>query len=185
MAIPIFKTFSTIVSETLTAIGERTSLTNFNVGGTIRTITEVFSEVTGELYAYGSDMLKQGFMATAQGAWLVNKVKEVGVEPKDVITTEGTVMFSRPTARDTNITIPMDSIVATRKDQSGREVPLLHNRRGHLASGMHIRSRAGHCRESRQRLQRRGGIHHRYEDLYQRDLRSHQPAGLDNHRGCG
>ena len=121
MAIPIFKTFSTIVSETLTAIGERTNLTNFNVGGTIRTITEVFSEVVGELYAYGSDMLKQGFMATAQGAWLINKVKEVGVEPKDVITTEGTVMFSRPTARDTNITIPVDSIVATKKDQSGKE----------------------------------------------------------------
>ena len=63
------KTYPEIVAEMLTAIGEKTGLTNFNVGSVVRTTTEVFAEVVAELYAFGAGMLKQGFLDTATAFW--------------------------------------------------------------------------------------------------------------------
>ena len=115
------KTYSEIVSSMLTKIGQRTALTNFNVGSVVRTLAEVFSEVTAELYAFGAEMLKQGFLDTASGFWLDRKAKEYGVIRKPAIKTEGRVVFSRRVARNTNIPIPSGSILTTPKDQSGME----------------------------------------------------------------
>ena len=120
MALQI-KTYSEIVSSMLTAIGERTGLTNFNVGSVVRTLTEVFSEVVGELYAFGAEMLKQGFLDTATGFWLDRKAKEYGITRKPAIKTVGRIVYSRPLPKSTNIPIPTGSIVTTPKDQSGKE----------------------------------------------------------------
>ena len=62
--------FEEIVGSTLAALGERTGLTNFNVGSVIRTVTEVFSEVVAELYAFAGEALKQAFIQTASPARL-------------------------------------------------------------------------------------------------------------------
>ena len=118
---PQIKTYSEIVSQILSNIGERTGLTNFNVGSVVRTLTEVFSEVVGELYAFGAEMLKQGFLDTATGIWLDRKAREYGLERKPAIKTVGNVIYSRPVAKNTNISIPTGSIVTTPKDQSGKE----------------------------------------------------------------
>ncbi len=118
---PQIKTYSELVSSLLTAIGERTGLTNFNVGSVVRTLAEVFSEVVGELYAFGAEMLKQGFLDTATGIWLDRKAREYGLERKPAIKTVGYVIYSRPIAKNTNISIPTGSIVTTPKDQSGKE----------------------------------------------------------------
>jgi len=115
------KTYPELVSGMLTAIGEHTDLTNFNVGSVTRTLTEVFSEVVAELYAFGAGMLRQGFLDTATGFWLDRKAKEYGLTRKPAIKTQGGVRYSRKTAKDTNVPIPEGSIVTTPMDQSGRQ----------------------------------------------------------------
>jgi len=115
------KTYPEIMNEMLTAIGEKTGLTNFNVGSVIRTTTEVFAEVVAELYAFGAEMLKQGFLDTATAFWLDRKAKEYGLTRKPAVKAEGIVVYSRKTAKDTNVPIPASSIVTTPKDQSGTE----------------------------------------------------------------
>ena len=115
------KTYQEIVTDMLAAIGEKTGLTNFNVGSVVRTTTEVFAEVVGELYAFGAGMLKQGFLDTATEFWLDRKAKEYGLTRKPAVKAEGTVIYSRKTAKDTNVPIPDGSIVTTPKDQSGTE----------------------------------------------------------------
>jgi uncharacterized phage protein gp47/JayE len=115
------KTYPEVIASLLTAIGDRTALTNFNVGSVIRTLTEAFSEVVAELYAYAAEMLKQGFLDTATGFWLDRKAKEYGLTRKPAVKAEGLVVYSRKLAKNTNIPIPKDSIVTTPKDQSGAE----------------------------------------------------------------
>ena len=115
------KTYPELVSEMLSAIGQKTGLTNFNVGSVVRTTTEVFAEVVGELYAFGAGMLKQGFLDTATEFWLDRKAKEYGLTRRPAVKAEGTVIYSRKTAKDTNVPIPEGSIVTTPKDQSGTE----------------------------------------------------------------
>ncbi len=115
------KTYSELVSSMLDAIGERTGLTNFNVGSVVRTLTEVYAETLGELYTFGADMLKQSFVDTATDSWLDRKALEFGLERKPAIKTEGNVRYSRPIAKNTSIPIPAGSIVTTPKDQSGKE----------------------------------------------------------------
>jgi uncharacterized phage protein gp47/JayE len=115
------KTYSQLVAELLTAIGSRTPLTNFNVGSVIRTLTEVVAEVVGELYAFGADMLRQGFLDTATGTWLERKAAEYAVTRNPAVKTQGRVVFSRNVARNTNVPIPAGTIVATPKDQAGVE----------------------------------------------------------------
>jgi uncharacterized phage protein gp47/JayE len=115
------KTYSQLVADLLTAIGQRTPLTNFNVGSVTRTLTEVVAEVVGELYAFGADMLRQGFLDTATGTWLERKAAEYAVTRNPAVKTSGRVVFSRTVARNTNVPIPLGTIVATPKDQAGVE----------------------------------------------------------------
>ncbi len=82
---PQIKTYTELVSSMLTAIGQWTGLTNFNIGSVVRTLTEVVAEVVGELYAFGAEMLKQGFLDTATGIWLDRKAREYGLERKPAI----------------------------------------------------------------------------------------------------
>ncbi len=120
MALKI-KTYPELVADMLAAMGEKTGITNFNVGSVVRTTTEVFAEVVAELYAFGAGMLKQGFLDTATTFWLDRKTLEYGLTRKPAIKAEGTVVYSRKTAKDTNIPIPAGSIVTTPKDQSATE----------------------------------------------------------------
>jgi uncharacterized phage protein gp47/JayE len=115
------RTYSEIVASMLTSIGQRTSLTNFNVGSIVRTLTEVYAEVAAELYAYAAEMLKEGFLDTASGFWLDRKAKEYGLTRKPSVKTQGVVVYSRTVPRDNNIPIPAGSIVTTPKDQAGKE----------------------------------------------------------------
>jgi uncharacterized phage protein gp47/JayE len=129
------KTYSQLVAELLASVGEHTPLTNFNVGSVIRTLTEGVAEVVGELYAFASDMLKQGFLDTTSGVWLNRKAAEYGVTRNPAIRTEGTVIFSRAVPRTTNVPIPDGSVVATPRDQSGSEYRYLTTDEAILSSG--------------------------------------------------
>ena len=115
------KLYPEIIADMLTAIGAKTGLTNFNVGSVIQTTTEVFAEVVGELYAFGAEMLKQGFLDTATTFWLDRKAREFGLTRKPAVKAEGVVVYSRNIAKDTNVTIREGSIVTTPKDQSGTQ----------------------------------------------------------------
>lgn len=115
------KTYPEVVGSMLATIGQRTSLTNFNTGSIIRTLTEVYAVVVTELYAFGAEMLKQGFLDTATGFWLDRKAKEYGLTRKPAVRTEGIVVYSRRLPRNTNIPIPQGSIITTPKDQAGNE----------------------------------------------------------------
>ncbi len=123
MSGPIIKTFEQIVPAVLAIFGDKSEgrVTNFNVGSVVRTLLEAPSQVTAELYAYGADLLKQAHMDTASGIWLARRAAEFGVEKKEAITIEGQVMFSRKTARSTNVPISRNSIVATRKNRLGKD----------------------------------------------------------------
>jgi hypothetical protein len=83
-------------------------------------LTESVSEAIAELYAFGAGGLYQSFMDTATGLFLTRKAREFGKERKAAIKTTGAVLYSRKVARSTNITIPINSIVATKKDRLGR-----------------------------------------------------------------
>jgi len=115
------KLYPEIIADMLTAIGAKTGLTNFNVGSVIRTTTEVFAEVVGELYAFGAEMLKQGFLDTATTFWLDRKAREFGLTRKPAVKAEGVVVYSRKIAKLTNVNIREGSIVTTPKDQSGTQ----------------------------------------------------------------
>jgi len=115
------KLYPEIIADMLTAIGAKTGLTNFNVGSVIQTTTEVFAEVVGELYAFGAEMLKQGFLDTATTFWLDRKAREFGLTRKPAVKAEGIVEYSRKTAKDTNVTIREGSIITTPQDQSGTQ----------------------------------------------------------------
>lgn len=129
------KTYTQIVSDALTALAERTSITNFNAGSVIRTITEVFSEVVGELYAYGADMLLNGFMDTATGYWLDRRCAEYNITRKAAVKAAGVVTFSRQVAKPTNITIPAGTVVLTPKDSNGVEYRFLTTEEKILVTG--------------------------------------------------
>jgi uncharacterized phage protein gp47/JayE len=129
------KTYTELVSSMLTAIGQRTGLTNFNVGSVVRTLSEVYAEVVAELYAFGAEMLKQGFLDTATGFWLDRKAREYGLTRKPAIKTEGVVIYSRKVPRSTNIPIPQGSIVTTPKDQAGKEYRFFTTEDAILESG--------------------------------------------------
>jgi uncharacterized phage protein gp47/JayE len=134
MALP-FKTYTQLVADMIAAVGDRTGLTNFNIGSTIRTKIEVFAEVVGELYAYGAEMLKQGFLDTATGTWLDRKAGEFGITRIPASKAEGVVVYSRLVAKPTNIPIPEGSIVATAKDASGLQYRYLTTAEVILAAG--------------------------------------------------
>ncbi len=129
------KTYTELVASMLTAIGQRTGLTNFNVGSVVRTLSEVHAEVVAELYAFGAEMLKQGFLDTATGFWLDRKAREYGLTRKPAIKTEGVVIYSRKVPRSTNIPIPSGSIVTTPKDQAGKEYRFFTTEDAILESG--------------------------------------------------
>ena len=115
------RVFEEIVGSAISAIGEKTGLTNFNVGSVIRTLTEVFSEVVGELYAFAGEALKQAFIQTASGSYLEMRAAERLVEKKGAVATRGIVAFERAVPGTTNIVIPRLTIVSTPRDQAGRE----------------------------------------------------------------
>jgi len=115
------KSFPEVVGSILATIGNRTSITNFNTGSIIRTMTEVFSVVVTELYVFAGEMLAQGFLDTATGFWLERKAAEYGLVRKPAVKAEGVVTYARRIARATNVPIPEGSIVTTPKDQSGLE----------------------------------------------------------------
>jgi uncharacterized phage protein gp47/JayE len=115
------RVFEEIVGAAISAIGERTGLTNFNVGSVVRTLTEVFSEVVGELYAFAGEALKQAFIQTASGSYLEMRAAERLVEKKGAVATRGNVVFERAVPGTTNIVIPQHTVVSTRRDQAGLE----------------------------------------------------------------
>ena len=115
------KTVTELVAEALAWIGASTKLTNFNAGSVVRTWTEVFCGVVGDLYTFAGEMLAQGFIDTATGFWLDRKAREYGIVRNAAITTKGVVLFSRLLPKSTNITIPAGTLVKSNKDQSGVE----------------------------------------------------------------
>lgn len=115
------KTYAQIVASLISGIGSRTPLTNFNVGGKIRTILEVTAEPIAELYAYGAEALLNAFLETASGVWLERKGAEYDLEKHKSVKAKGIVVFGRNVARNANIPIAQGTVVATRKDGNGNE----------------------------------------------------------------
>ena len=101
----------------------------------IRTLIEVFSAVTSELYVYMNNTMKQAYLSTATSNLLDLKAKEYGVKRKDAVKTEGKVLFSRLLPKNVNVVIPAGSIVATGIDQSGNDKKYITTSQAVLQSG--------------------------------------------------
>ena len=129
------KSYSEIVNQMIESISNRTSLSNFNTGSVIRTMIEVFSEVTSELFAFIGNVLKEAYLSTTSGYWLDLKAKEYGVTRKEAVKTEGNVLFSRLLPSNVNVVIPAGSIIATGVDQSGNDKKYITISQSVLRSG--------------------------------------------------
>lgn len=129
------KTFAEIRDALITRVGALTPISNFNVGGVARTIIEAVSEAASELYMFAAEELANASVATATGVWLERKAAEYGVERHSAVKTKGVVTFSRALARNTNVTIPAGTVVATLKDANGNEYRYATDAQVVLASG--------------------------------------------------
>ncbi len=114
------KQVTEILTSLITYIGDNTSLTNFNIGGKIRTVLESVSTTVGELYSYNSVLLKQSIWLTATGVFLEFWAQLLGLERKSEVCTEGHVLFGVDAVKSEAINIPAGSIVRTPTDSLGR-----------------------------------------------------------------
>ncbi len=132
-----FKTYDQIVAQMIEGLKDKTSLSNFNPGSIIRTITEVYANVSAELYEMIGRVLKQAYLQTATDYFLDLKAKEFGIERKCATKTEGKVTFFTKLKQPAkaNIPIPMGSIVATGVDGTGKEYRFITTKKMVLLKG--------------------------------------------------
>jgi len=131
------KTYDQIVTETIESLKARTHLSNFNPGSIIRTITEVYANVSAELFEMIGRVLKQAYLQTATDYFLDLKAQEFGIERKGSTKTEGKVTFLTKSSQPAkaNIPIPNGSIVATGVDGSGMEYRFITTQKMVLLKG--------------------------------------------------
>lgn len=95
------------------------AITNYNAGGVVRTILEIFARAVLQFYVLLSNVLRQCFVQTAEGEWLDLKAGEIGLTRKAATQATGLVRFGR-TATSGNVVIPSGTILQTPIDTQGR-----------------------------------------------------------------
>lgn len=109
-------------------------ITNWNVGGVFRTLTELAMQGLGELYKLLAKVVPQGFVQSASGVWLDYLVQDVTLERLPAMKTIGQVTFSR---QDTGqaVRIPAGTILKTDMDDSGNQLRFFTTDEKVLAQG--------------------------------------------------
>lgn len=100
---------------------EDSPVTNWNPGGIIRTLTEMFAQGLADLYSSLTQIVKQGFVVHATGRWLDLHCEGLGITRFEARRTRGVVIFGREDG-DGSVTIPAGTIVRTDASAVGQEL---------------------------------------------------------------
>lgn len=116
------KTFEVLVQEALQRLKNAGSrISNLNIGGIFRTLTELAMQGLADLYNLLGDVVSQGFIDSATGAWLDLKVAEVGIARNLAVKTEGNITAGRADTSAVAV-IPVGTIMATERSPQGEEL---------------------------------------------------------------
>ena len=96
-----------------------TDITNFNPGGVARTLLETVAECVAELYAFGGDCYKQGFVETATGTWLTRHARAIGLFRKSAATAVVRVKVTTYGDFSNAISLPAGTLLSTARDADG------------------------------------------------------------------
>lgn len=119
----VMREFETMVDETLQRIVDsNTGITNIMPGSVIRTIVEsLLAEVDIQNYTIGQ-IYNAMNIDTATGSDLDAIVSLLGVVRKQATHAEGTVVFGRSDAYDTDIAIQYAQIISTKRDSNNNNI---------------------------------------------------------------
>ncbi|MDR3561914.1 MAG: baseplate J/gp47 family protein [Negativicutes bacterium] len=116
------KAFSDLVDQARQQLATKASqITNWNVGGIFRTLTELAMQGLSDLYDLLVSIVPMGYVQYATGTWLRLKVAEIGIEALLAQKTQGNVTFGRNQV-GLAIPIPSGSIVKTDLSSLGDEL---------------------------------------------------------------
>ena len=100
-------------------------ITNYNSGGILRTILEIFKKVVYSFYVLLANVMIQAHAQTARDKWLDLKAEEIGLTRKPATKATGNVVFTREVVDPSNVVIPVQTIISTATDSQGREYRFL------------------------------------------------------------
>lgn len=114
-----YKDFNTLVGEALNKLKSYgTRITNLNIGGVWRTLTEAAMQGIADIYDLLVDIVPKGYAIYAEGQWLDLKCEDIGLYRHEGTKTEGVVTFYRANTSGT-ITIPSGTMVKTGVSPTG------------------------------------------------------------------
>lgn len=117
-----FKDMDDLVSEALQRMRAlKTRITDLNIGGIFRTLIELSSRGTADLYQLLLAVLPQGFPTKSSGCWLDLHCEGMGLQRKPAKRTTGIVKFARKNASG-SLRIPTGSTVKTDMSPRGAEL---------------------------------------------------------------
>lgn len=129
MAVQV-KEFETMVQDTLRRIVNSTKITNTVPGSVVRTIVEsLLAELDIQYYEL-DQIFKAMDIDTATGSDLDSLVKILGVVRKSATKCIATITFGRSEALQTNVDIPIGSVVSTYTDTEGNNVEFVVSQEG-------------------------------------------------------
>lgn len=96
-------------------------VTNWSIGSRMRRFLAAFAMPVSELYELVETVVKQMYLSTATGSWLILKGNDESVPIKEPTKTKGMAILGRDVAENVAITIPKDSIVKTTLTSAGVE----------------------------------------------------------------
>ena len=113
-------THSELVERALSDIeGSGTGVTDLNVGGIWRTLTEVAMQGIEWLWDELVEIVPQGYRAYAEGLWLDLAHDDLDLPRLEELKTEGTLRFVRASGASGNIAIPSLASITTQVGSDG------------------------------------------------------------------
>jgi uncharacterized phage protein gp47/JayE len=130
-----YKDFGALVEDALNKLKSYgTKITNQNVGGVWRTLTEAAMQGIADVYDLLIDMVPQGYAVYAEGQWLDLKCEDIGLHRHDATKTEGAVTFRRLNTSG-SVVIPSGTVVKTEIAPSGDTLRYITTADGIMADG--------------------------------------------------
>ena len=115
------KDFNELVTIARLKLGEmNSSITNWSIGGVLRTLIELSCYGLSGLYTLLIKIVPMGFLKYATGKWLDLKADELGLSRHQARMAEGYIVFSRIES-GVSVKIPARSIVKTQTTATGQE----------------------------------------------------------------
>ena len=118
------KTFQDIRDDILDEIVAKGLITDRNVGGVTRTLAEAYARELAALYESLQNVFDSAFVDTASGRSLNLVVSILGIERIAAEQAVGTVLFSRQTPAEGDITIPKGTVITRPRSNPNDPVPL-------------------------------------------------------------